>query len=130
MSLYTVEVTLGIYAGGFDGALTVQNDAEGYFRFSLSFTYDDYLKASEKGFVDEDGCACFYYVIQEKLPDDAEDYFWNGVIYDDARYLVLIRLFVDGDQLKTERTMYPYDGSGIPEELPAGRPQGVMARAR
>ncbi len=122
------------YPGGFDGTLTARNDAEGYFRFALSYTYDDYLKASEKGFVDEDGCACFYYVVQETLPDDAEDYFWNGVIYDDARYLVVVRLLIDGDQLRTERNLYPYDGSGIPEELLVRQRtiprQGFLARAR
>ena len=97
------------YPGGFDGTLTAKNDAEGNFRFDLSYTYDDYLNAVEKGFADEDGSALFYYVIEEEIPERAENSIWNSVRYDNSRFLVVIRLFIDGNQMRTETLYYHYD---------------------
>ena len=106
------------YPGGFSGSLTAKNDEEGRFHFPLTFTYEDYLNAVAKGYIDENQAACFYYVVKEELPEGVEDYFWNGVKYDEARFLVRVKLFVSGNQLTTETGYYPYDGSGIPEEAP------------
>ena len=101
------------YPGGFDGSLTAQNDEDGNFAFALSFTYDDYTQAVEKGIVDGNQHARFCYVVSEALPEGAEDPFWNGVMYDTSRFLVLVELFIDGDGLKTEISHYPYDGSSV-----------------
>ena len=108
------------YPGGFDGVLTVQNDKAGYFSFALSFTYDDFTKAEQKGFMDTDHRATFYYVVREELPEGSEDNFWHGVRYDASQFLVVVRLSLDGDQLKAESTYYPYDGNGIPDDLQPG----------
>ena len=97
------------YPGGFGESLTVRNDEAGYFRFPLSYTYDDYTKAVEKGFVDENRCACFYSVVRERVPEAAIDGFLNGVRYDASVYLVTVRLFIDGDRLRTEIGSGPYD---------------------
>ena len=105
------------YPGGFDGSLTARNDAEGHFSFPLSFTYDDYLNALDKGFADENECAYFYYVVREEIPQEAEGNFWNGVLYDQSQFLVRIRLYMDGEELKLKKGYFPYDENGIPENL-------------
>lgn len=105
------------YPGGFSGSLTVRNDVNGHFSFPLSFTYEDYLAAVKKGFIDENQRAKFYYVIKEELPEGAADYTWKGVTYDRAQFLVLVKLYVDGDGLKTQISAYSYDGNGIDDEL-------------
>ena len=105
------------YPGGFSGSLTVRNDVNGHFSFPLSFTYEDYLAAVQKGFIDENQRAEFYYVIKEELPEGATDYTWKGVTYDSSQFLVLVKLYVDGDGLKTQISAYSYDGNGIDDEL-------------
>ena len=102
------------YPGGFDGSLTARNNEEGYFSFKLTFTYDDYLKAVQKGLVGQDGRASFYYVVKEEIPEEAEDNIWNGVRYDASQFLVQVKLYVDGDRLKTQIICSPYDGNGVP----------------
>lgn len=99
----------GRYPGGFDGALTATNDAEGRFSFPLSYTYEDYMNAER----DDDQCAYFYYVVEEALPEGAEDNIWNGVRYDEARFLVRVKLFLDGGELRTETRVSSYDGNGV-----------------
>ena len=99
------------YPGGFDGSLTAKNDAEGHFSFPLSYTYEDYLNAEDKGFTDENGSAYFYYVVREELPIGAVDNIVNGVRYDQSQFLVQVKLSVNGDQLMVERKYYPYNGS-------------------
>ena len=98
------------YPGGFDGTLTVRNDAAGRFVFPLVFTYNDYLNAQQKGFVLPDGSTTFCYVVREELPEGAENRLWNGVRYDESQFLVLVRLYIDGSQLKTELSYSQYDG--------------------
>lgn len=105
------------YPGGFDGSLTAFNDADGHFRFGLSFTYADYLRAEEKGYVGADHLAYFYYVVKENLPEGAEDNFWNGVVYDQSEFLVVVKLFVDGEHMRTEVSARPYDSeAGAPTD--------------
>lgn len=104
------------YPGGFDGTMTVKNNAEGHFSFTLSFTYDDYLTAEQKGFVDDSDHAYFYYIVTEDLPEGAEDRIWNSVRYDESKFLAVVELFVDGGKLKTKTKYYHYDGT-IPDEL-------------
>ena len=96
------------YPGGFTGSLTAFNDESGRFSFPLSFTYDDYLNAAEKGFVDGEGRACLYYVVREVIPEGAEDNVWKNIRFDDSRFLVLVRLSVEGDRLATDTVFYPY----------------------
>ncbi len=98
------------YPGGFDGSMTVRNDAEGHFSFTLSYTYDDFLAAEQKGLVDENRCAHFCYVVREEFPEGVEGDVWNGVRYDRSQFLVQVKLYVDGNQLKTETRCDPYDG--------------------
>ena len=98
------------YPGGFDGTLTVRNDAAGRFVFPLVFTYNDYLNAQQKGFVLADGSTTFCYVVREELPEGAENRLWNGVGYDESQFLVKVRLYIDGSQLKTELSYSQYDG--------------------
>ena len=100
------------YPGGFEGSLTAWNDGQGRFSFPLSFTYDDYVSAVEKGLADENQCVYFDYVVTENLPAGAENSIWNGVRYDDSRFLIRVKLFVEGGQLQIEKTAYPYDGTG------------------
>lgn len=109
------------YPGGFDGAMTVKNNTEGYFSFTLSFTYDDYLTAAQKGFVDDSGHAFFYYVVTEDLPEGAADRIWNGVRYDESKFLAVVELYTDGGELKTKTKSYQYDGT-IPDELVVWEP--------
>ena len=104
------------YPGGFNESMTVKNNAEGYFRFALSLTYHDYLNAVQKGFVDGNDHAYFYYVVTEDLPEGAEDRIWNSVRYDEAQFLAVVELYIDGGELKTKTTYYQYSGT-IPEEL-------------
>ena len=63
--------------------------------------------------MDENQRALFYYVVSEKKPDEAVDNIWNGVRYDDSQFLVVVRLYIEGGQLQTEVTCYPYDGTRI-----------------
>ncbi len=102
------------YPGGFDGMLTARNDAEGHFSFPLSFSHDDYLNAVAKGFADEDGCAYLYYVVREEVPEEAVGRVLDGVTYDDAQFLVVVKLFVDENGLNAETAFYPYDGNTVP----------------
>lgn len=122
------------YPGGFEESLLALNERDGRFGFKLTFTYDDYVKALQKGFADEDNCAYFYYVVTESVPEEAEDYFWNNIIYDASRFLAVVKLSVDGGQLRTETACYRYDGNGIPEELQVRQaprpPQDFLGRAR
>ncbi len=90
------------YPGGFTGSMSVKNDAAGRFSFPLTYTYEDYTNAVSKGFVDDAGRACFRYVVTEELPEGAQGNQMNGIIYDDSRYLVTVRLYLEGDQLKTD----------------------------
>ena len=121
------------YPGGFDGSMTVKNDAEGYFRFVLSYTYDDYQKAVEKGFVDNNNHAYFYYVVSEELPEGAEDRIWNNVRYDERRFLAVVELYKDGGGLMTKNRYYQYNGT-IPDGLPGvpstKSPKVLMGRAQ
>ncbi len=98
---------------GTDEGLIAMNDINGRFSFKLNFTYRHYLDALDKGFVDENQRALFYYVVSEKKPDEAVDNIWNGVRYDDSQFLVVVRLYIEGGQLQTEVTCYPYDGTRI-----------------
>ena len=107
----------GEYPGGFEGSLTARNNAEGRFSFQLSYTYEDYQNAVQKGFADENRNAYFYYVVTEEIPWEAEDNFWNGVRYDAGQFLVQIRLFPEGNRLLAENRYYQYDGNGIPDKL-------------
>ena len=109
------------YPGGFSGSLTARNDENGHFSFPLSFTYEDYLTAVQKGFIDESQRAEFYYILKEELPEGAEGYVWKGVTYDRSQFLVLVKLYVDDYGLKTEISGYPYDENGIADALwPSG----------
>lgn len=99
------------YPGGFSGSITVKNDAAGRFSFPLSYTYEDYAAAAEKGLVDENGCASFWYVVGEEIPEGAENNIWNGVRYDDSRFLVRVKLFIEGNELGTEINCYTYNGN-------------------
>ncbi len=122
------------YPGGFEGSLTAKNDADGKFGFSLTFTYDDYANAVDKGFVDANRRACFYYVVEEELPEGAVDHFWNGVWYDQTRYLAVVRLFADGNQLRTQTEYYRYNGSVDLDDLQLRQsprpPQNYLGRVR
>ncbi len=114
------------YPGGIDDKLTAKNNAAGVFSFSpLSFTYDDYMKAKQRGFADANDTAYFYYVTQEEIPTEAEGNLLNGVRYDISKFLVVVRLYMDGDELKAQTSYYPYDGS-IPTEFPRP-PQTYLA---
>lgn len=122
----------GDYPGGFGESQSVRNDRNGDFIFPLTFTYDDYVNAEQKGFVGTDHAAYFYYVISEELPEESENNIWNGVVYDDSKFLVVVKLFLDGSQLRTQATYYPYDGE-VPEGLQIKksprRPQTFLSKA-
>ena len=114
------------YPGGFVGTLKAKNNAAGDFSFTpLSFTYDDYLNAKQRGFADANDTAYFYYVTQEEIPTEAEDNMLNGVQYDTSKFLVVVQLHMDGDELKAQTSYYPYTGS-IPAEFPRP-PQTYLA---
>ena len=98
------------YPGGFDGSLTASNDEEGRFEFHLSYTYEDYQYAKQHQLLEEDGCVYLYYIVREELPEGAVDAVLNGVTYDESRFLVEVKLYLEGRQLKTETRSFPYVG--------------------
>ena len=54
-------------------------------------------------------------VVEEVLPEGAEDHLLNGVKYDESKFLVEVSLSLDEGQLKTETVYRPYNESGNSE---------------
>lgn len=79
----------------------------------LVYELEDYNDAA---YFDEDHQALFYYLVEESIPDEAEDHIANGISYSTARFLVVVRLSHHDGELDVIQEYYAYNGS-IPGDL-------------
>ena len=88
-----------------------------------SFTFDeiDYTMSQFYNNRQSDGSAYFYYVVQETIPEDAVNGVKDAVIYDQSKYLIIVRLWMEEDEPNAEWKAYPYDGNGVPTNLQPGQ---------
>ena len=66
---------------------------------------------------DTEGNALFYYLVEELTPEGAAEGVINGIIYSTEKYLVVVTLSYEDDELNAVWKTYPYDGNGVPETL-------------
>lgn len=101
---------------------------EGRFTFRLNFTVNDYLDAP---YHDSQGRAWFYYDVHEAVAATADETGYNernSIIYDMNHFLVVVRLWIEEEQLQWEMVTSPYTPGPVPSQYQPGQRQ-VTARA-
>ena len=87
---------------------------EAQFSFNLTYHASDYLNAQ---YLDAEETAWFYYDVSEAISEAADENGYDDhtrIWYDTNHFLVVVRVWVENQELKLQRTICPYDGGDVP----------------